>query len=192
MRVAGSVRQDDDVHAAVLRRVGFGAALFGLGRALGEGIQALRIDSEEFEIFLYGVGAMVTEAEIVFSRAAPVAIADQHEFLVGIVLEPLGGGLGLWALGGGDGEAVEGKIDRFHDTLVVLGWGADIVAGGKIGRRVAVDGDLGGVDATVVIAHLGGVRSGGAHGLLGAGREKEGGNGERQAEEFGAMLHDGR
>ncbi len=68
-------------------------------------------------------------------------MTHEHEALVGIVGEPLDGVLQLGPLGGGDGVAIEGKENRFDDTLVGIIHGT---GGARLQtrRKIALDGGV--------------------------------------------------
>src|SRR3954468_19026644 len=110
----------DEVDAAILLPLGVAAALLGIGRTLREGFQALGVRAEGLEVTLHRVGATVTEAEVVFSSAAPVAMADEHQALLRIVLQPRDRGFKLRAFGGRNGRAIEAEIDGVNDALVLV------------------------------------------------------------------------
>ena len=45
------------------------------------------------------IRAAITEAEIIFSGPAPVAVANKYEIFITIVIEPFNGGLNFRAFG---------------------------------------------------------------------------------------------
>ena len=88
----------------------------GFEAALGVGFELVGGDADRGQIFLGRVRAAVTEAEIVFGGAAPVAVTLEQEALAGILREVVFRGLELRALGGLDVGFVEVEIDRLQQT----------------------------------------------------------------------------
>ena len=135
LRAPTLLLQDDDLGAAVLGHLVLGGVLDRVEVALRADLDLGGGDSDGLEILTSGGGATIAEAEVVFSGAAPVAVALEQQAVVGVFAEILLRFLKLGALAGIDGGAIEVEVHRLDQTLdhvlVFEHAGAILQAGGR-------------------------------------------------------------
>ena len=136
--------EDNQIDAAVVGGGGLVAVLDGIEIALGENLELVGGNADGGQVLFGGVGAAVTEAEIVFGGAFPVAVALEQKAGGGIGVEISFGGVELGTLGGFDAGLVEVEVNGLglerDAVLAVDGVGVAGFEAGNTALAEASDG----------------------------------------------------
>src|SRR5262249_32327727 len=109
--------------------------------AVGDGLQPVPVDAERDEIVLHGIGAPLAQREVVFARAALVAVTFDRDAILRVLLQPCGLLLQRVLRIRANLVAVVVEEDPIADAHLELLWRSRCrLAGGRAGARSRLAG----------------------------------------------------